>query len=72
MSLLYIQQYETLNLPIGFTLKLVLNSTWGDPHYVGLNGIEIFDGNGESLLFPKRKEYVIMAEPSSVYYNSPS
>ncbi|KAJ8975304.1 hypothetical protein NQ317_011646 [Molorchus minor] len=34
-------------LPSGKTLMIDILSTWGDKHYVGLNGIEVFDANGE-------------------------
>lgn len=35
--------YECPWLPQGFTLKLRLMSTWGDMHYIGMNGIEVYD-----------------------------
>ncbi|XP_014472494.1 PREDICTED: uncharacterized protein KIAA0556-like [Dinoponera quadriceps] len=34
-------------LPSGDTLVIDILSTWGDKHYVGLNGIEIFSNTGE-------------------------
>lgn len=51
---------------MGFVLKLVLLKTWGDLNYVGLNGIEIYDGKAEPLLFSDKKEIKLIAEPSSV------
>ena len=52
---------------MGFTLKIVLLSTWGDLHYVGLNGIEIFDSEGNEILSNKSNSVSIGAEPPSVY-----
>ena len=34
-------------LPKGRSLVVIIKSTWGDRHYVGLNGIEIFTNTGE-------------------------
>lgn len=47
------QQYETPLHPCGFTFKLLFVSTWSDVHYVGLDGVEIYDGLGRPLR-PKR------------------
>lgn len=36
-------------LPYGQHLVIDIKSTWGDRHYVGLNGIEIFSSSGEPV-----------------------
>lgn len=36
-------------LPSGSKLELNIHSTWGDRHYVGLNGIEVFSSTGEPV-----------------------
>ena len=44
-----VQQYETPVHPCGCTVRLVVRSTWGDPYYVGLNGIELLDTAGRVI-----------------------
>ena len=44
-----IQQYETPVNPSGCMIKFVINSTHGDNHYVGLNGLAIYDALGEKI-----------------------
>lgn len=50
------QQYETPLLPSGCIFKFVLHSTWGDNHYIGLNGLELYNDVGE--LIPLSEETV--------------
>lgn len=42
--------FKTPVLPRGRVLKFFIFSTWGDPHYVGLNGIDLFDENGQKIV----------------------
>ena len=66
MHLLISQEYNTSELPTGFLFKIIFLSTWGDVHYVGLNGIEIYDHKGDPVLKDKKQEMKIFAEPPSV------
>lgn len=48
-------------LPEGQEMKICITSTWGDKHYVGLNGIEFFSHTGESVNVQK-----ITADPLDI------
>ena len=56
----------TPSLPQGSRLQLDLLSTWGDPNYIGLSGIEICDDIGDvvKIVAPKRQA---RASPSGVH-----
>jgi len=43
------QQYETPLYPCGCIFKIRVLSAWGDPFYVGLNGLEFYDHCGNNL-----------------------
>ncbi|XP_034942334.1 protein KIAA0556-like [Chelonus insularis] len=57
------EDYESPLIPQGFVYQFVIFSTWGDPYYVGLNGIELFDENNEPIRLMKKN---IAAYPESV------
>ncbi|XP_037074470.1 LOW QUALITY PROTEIN: katanin-interacting protein-like [Pollicipes pollicipes] len=48
-------------LPKGKNLTINIKSTWGDRHYVGLNGIEMFSASGEPIKAEK-----ISADPADI------
>ncbi|NXK47891.1 K0556 protein, partial [Chauna torquata] len=48
-------------LPYGQHLVIDIQTTWGDRHYVGLNGIEVFSSKGEPVQISK-----ITAEPPDI------
>lgn len=56
------QDYETPCMPSGYLLSIKILSTWGDMHYVGLNGIEVFDINGKEV----QNSAKVTAKPMSV------
>jgi len=61
-----LQEYNTPLLPTGFTFQFFLYSTYGDIHYIGLNGLEMYDLFGHPILQDKAYSYTIRAIPSSV------
>ena len=42
-------KFEIPELPAGKRLTINILSTWGDSHYIGLMGIEVFDRHGHSV-----------------------
>uniref|UniRef100_A0A3P8S539 Katanin interacting protein n=1 Tax=Amphiprion percula TaxID=161767 RepID=A0A3P8S539_AMPPE len=41
--------YEAPIMPCGFIFQLQLLTTWGDPYYIGLNGLEFYNQNHERI-----------------------
>lgn len=52
-------------LPSGQVLSINILSTWGDVHYVGLSGLELFDSSGVPVCFDSHKDS-ITAEPADI------
>jgi protein JBTS26 len=48
-----VEDFTIPELPYGQNLVINIRTTWGDKHYVGLNGIEIFSKNGQPVSVAK-------------------
>jgi hypothetical protein len=57
------EEYESPVMPQGFVFQLLILSTWGDPYYVGLNGIELYDQDGDKIRLTENSEYKIVYHP---------
>jgi len=68
MPISLFQEYLTPALPTGFTFEIILYSTYGDIHYIGLNGIEMYDLLGRPMLQNQNYhvQYKLDANPSSI------
>ncbi|XP_005054162.1 PREDICTED: uncharacterized protein KIAA0556 homolog isoform X3 [Ficedula albicollis] len=55
--------YEAPLMPCGFIFQFQLLTSWGDPYYIGLNGLELFNEHGEQILLTENN---IAAFPESV------
>ena len=53
-------------LPAGRVLTLEVLSTWGDPHYVGLAGLDIFDESGAILITDPSTNVLGSFEPTKI------
>uniref|UniRef100_G1N974 KATNIP domain-containing protein n=1 Tax=Meleagris gallopavo TaxID=9103 RepID=G1N974_MELGA len=55
--------YEAPLMPCGFVFQFQLLTSWGDPYYIGLTGLEFFDEHGDQILLTENN---IAAFPDSV------
>ncbi|XP_015265376.1 PREDICTED: uncharacterized protein KIAA0556 homolog [Gekko japonicus] len=55
--------YEAPLMPCGFIFQFQLLTSWGDPYYIGLNGLELYNERGEKISLSENN---IAAFPDSV------
>ncbi|XP_044160774.1 katanin-interacting protein isoform X1 [Bufo gargarizans] len=55
--------YEAPLMPCGFIFQFQLLTSWGDPYYVGLNGLEMYNEHGEKIQLTENN---IAAFPESI------
>ncbi|KAK3752195.1 hypothetical protein QZH41_019340, partial [Actinostola sp. cb2023] len=58
-----IPDYEPTLMPTGFVFQFQLLSSWGDPYYIGLNGIQFYDEDGYRIYLTENN---VTAHPHSV------
>ncbi|KAF2981729.1 hypothetical protein EK904_015111 [Melospiza melodia maxima] len=56
--------YEAPLMPCGFIFQFQLLTSWGDPYYIGLNGLELFNDQGEQILLTENNSVNILDDVS--------